>query len=76
MSGQKRQEAIKSKSLVTKITPFPNFKMYEFFIDKYSDDKKAQLALEQYKLNLSIAGKKPETKPISEGGRKVIKLGK
>ena len=46
MSGQKRQEAIKSKSLVTKITPFPNFKMYEFFIDKYSDDKKAQLALE------------------------------
>jgi hypothetical protein len=50
--------------------------MYEFFIDKYSDDKKAQLALEKYKLNLSSAGKKPETKPISEGGRKVIKLGK
>ena len=51
--------------------------MYEFFIDKYADDKKqAQLTLEKYQLNLTNAGKKPETRPISEGGRKVIKLSK
>ena len=39
MSAQKRKHAIKKDALVTKLKPHPQFKMYEFFVEKYADDK-------------------------------------
>jgi len=57
MSAQKRRQAIKKGTLLSKLKPHPQFKMYEFFIDKYADDKaQAQKQLEKYKLDLSNAG--------------------
>jgi hypothetical protein len=38
-SGLKRKEAIERGALVTKRVPMENFKMYEYFTDKYSEDK-------------------------------------
>lgn len=38
-SGFKRQKAIANGSLVTKVKPFQNFKLYQYFEDKYNEDK-------------------------------------
>jgi hypothetical protein len=49
MSAQKRQTAIKKNALITNLKPHPQFKMYDFFIDKYADDKViAQKQQDQY----------------------------
>lgn len=37
-STQRRKAAIKNGSLVTKLQPMANFKMYEFFSDKYAEN--------------------------------------
>ena len=41
MSVEKRKNAIKKNALVTNLKPLPQFKMYEFFPDKYADDKES-----------------------------------
>jgi len=40
MSVDKRKTAIKKNALITNLKPHPQFKMFEYFTDKYTEDKK------------------------------------
>lgn len=67
ISADKRKQAIKRGALVTSLKPYSNFKMYEYYQDKFADDKEAdQKALKQHELNVTNAGK--EMKPARKQG--------
>ena len=62
-SVSKRQQAIRSGSLITSTKPHPSYSTYEFFIDQYDKSRKrAQEAEEQHKLNVTNAGQKERQK--------------
>lgn len=56
-SAAKRALAIKSDSLVSRLAPHPNMSLYEYFDDKFADDKDAVKKLaDKHLLNVTNAG--------------------